>query len=89
MQKKQYIKNDIHDTYMSSIYFIIMEQYKYLSGAQDLYLSPGSLKLFSFSITRCINQEIMFEFQFIFMHLCHVYLSNHLLNLCHKIHEIW
>lgn len=62
-----------------------MEDHRYLSGAQDLYLSPGCLKLFSFSIMHCINQQIQCELQY---KCFHVYLSNHLLHLCSKIWEI-
>lgn len=31
-------------------------KWKYLSGVQDLYLCPGSLKLFSFAIITCTHQ---------------------------------
>jgi hypothetical protein len=31
---------------------------KDLSGAQDLYITPGCLKLFSLGMTSCINQQI-------------------------------
>jgi hypothetical protein len=55
-----------------------MEEDRYLSGAQDLYLSPGCLKLFSFSIMHCINQQIQCELQ---NKSFHVSSSNHLLNL--------
>ena len=53
-----------------------MEEQRYLSGAQDLYLSPGCLKLFSFSMMHCINEQIQCELQFIFLPYFHVCLSN-------------
>ena len=37
-----------------------------LSGAQDLYITPGCLKLFSLGMTSCINQQIQCEFQYSF-----------------------
>lgn len=53
-----------------------MEEHRYLSGAQDLYLSPGCLKLFSFSMMHCINEQIQCELQLIFWPYFHVCLSN-------------
>lgn len=50
-------------TIVTNLVFLeyILNQVKestYLSGAKDLYLSPGCLKLFSFSIMHCIKQTI-------------------------------
>jgi len=41
-----------------------MEDDKNLSGAHDLYITPGCLKLFSFAMTSCINQQNKCEFQY-------------------------
>ena len=52
-----------------------MEDRRYLSGAQDLYLSPGCLKLFSFSIMHCINQQLQCELLYKCFHVFFIKLS--------------